>query len=210
MKYILGKIYLYYKVKEFFSYRTDIEKKVPMQIVASGPESEEDEIKSGMLKMINSAKKYIYIQTPYFVPDSSVLTAIQLAAKSGVDVRLMIPGVPDKKYVYHNTLSYVGDVLGSGVKVYQYPGFLHAKTIVCDDDIVTIGTTNIDSRSFTLHFEINAFIYDDTTAIINKNIFLKDLALCREITVEGYEERKKKHPLSYMADGFFRLFSPIM
>ena len=201
---------LSHRIKEFFSYKTEITQTLPMQIVASGPESEEDEIKAGILKMINSAKKYIYIQTPYFIPDSSVLTAIKLAAKSGIDVRLMIPGVPDKKYVYHNTMSYVGDVLGSGVKVYQYPGFLHAKTIVCDDDIVTIGTTNIDSRSFTLHFEINAFIYDDTTAIINKNIFLKDLALCREITVEGYEERKKKHPLSYMADGFFRLFSPIM
>lgn len=201
---------LSHKVKEFFSYRTDIEKKVPMQIVASGPESEEDEIKSGMLKMINSAKKYIYIQTPYFVPDSSVLTAIQLAAKSGVDVRLMIPGIPDKKYVYHNTLSYVGDVLPSGVRVYQYPGFIHSKTIVCDDDIVTIGTTNIDSRSFTLHFEINAFIYDEETALLNKNIFLKDLSICKPITAELYEQRKKNHPLSYMADGFFRLFSPIM
>ena len=201
---------LSHKVKEFFSYKTDIEKKVPMQIVASGPESEEDEIKSGMLKMINSAKKYIYIQTPYFVPDSSVLTAIQLAAKSGVDVRLMIPGIPDKKYVYHNTLSYVGDVLPSGVRVYQYPGFIHSKTIVCDDDIVTIGTTNIDSRSFTLHFEINAFIYDEETALLNKNIFLKDLSICKPITAELYEQRKKNHPLSYMADGFFRLFSPIM
>ncbi len=201
---------LSHRMKEFFSYKTDVKETLPVQIVASGPESEEDEIKTGMMKIINSARKYIYIQTPYFVPDSAFLFAIKMAAKSGVDIRLMIPGVPDKKYVYHNTLSYVGDVLDSGVRVYSYPGFIHSKTIVCDDDISTIGTTNIDSRSFTLHFEINAFIYDKATAMKNKNIFLNDLSLCSRITPELYEERKKKHPLSYMADGFFRLFSPIM
>lgn len=198
------------KIRDFFETKTDVTNLLPMQIVASGPESDEEEIKFGMLKMINNAKKYIYIQTPYFVPDPSFLTAIKLASESGIDVRVMIPGVPDKKYVYHTTLSYVGELIKSGVRVYSYPGFLHAKTIVCDDDIVTIGTTNIDTRSFVLHFEINAFIYDKKTAKENKSIFINDIKGSTLITKELYEKRKREHPISYMLDGFFRLFSPIM
>ena len=198
------------RAKEYFSFETDITDKLPIQIVASGPDSDAEEIKFGMLKMINSAKKYVYIQTPYFVPDLSFMTALKLASESGVDVRLMIPGIPDKKYVYHTTLSYVEELLTSGVKVYSYPGFIHSKTIVCDDSISTIGTTNIDARSFILHFEINAFIYDETIAIKNKSIFFDDLSKCTLITKKTYEERKKKHPISYLLDGFFRLFSPIM
>ena len=198
------------RFKEFFRTKTDVENTLPMQIVASGPESDAEEIKFGMLKMINNAKKYIYIQTPYFVPDPSFLTALRLASESGIDVRVMIPGIPDKKYVYHTTLSYVGELIESGVRVYSYPGFLHSKTMVCDDDVVTIGTTNIDTRSFVLHFEINAFIYDKETAKENKNIFINDIIGSTLITKELYEKRKKEHPISYMLDGFFRLFSPIM
>ena len=198
------------RTKEFFKFDSQTENKLPMQIVASGPDSNAEEIKFGMMKMINSAKKYIYIQTPYFVPDAPFLTAIKLAAESGVDVRLMIPGIPDKKYVYHTSLSYVDDLLDSGVRVYCYPGFIHSKTIVCDDEISTIGTTNIDTRSFLLHFEINAFMYDEETAKENKAIFIKDLAGCMSMTREAYEQRKKDHPISYMLDGFFRLFAPIM
>lgn len=201
---------LSHRTKDFFNFKPEKENKLPIQIVSSGPDSEEDEIKFGMLKMINSAKKYIFIQTPYFVPDSSFLTSLKLAAQSGVDVRIMIPGIPDKKYVYHTTMSFIGDLLNFGVKVYLYPGFIHSKTIVCDDDVSTIGTTNIDIRSFSLHFEINAFIYSRDVALTNKTIFFNDIIGSTLLTKELYKERKKKHPVAYMLDGFFRLFSPIM
>ena len=198
------------KMKDFFSIKTDITNNLPVQIVSAGPDSKAEEIKFGMMKMINSAKKYIYIQTPYFVPDSAFLTSIRLAAESGVDVRIMIPGIPDKKYVFHTTLSFAEDLLGSGVRIYCYNGFIHSKTIVCDDDVTTIGTTNIDTRSFLLHFELNAFMYDKNFALLNKSIFLNDIAKSKPLTQKDYEERKKKHPISYMLDGFFRLFSPIL
>lgn len=198
------------RMKDFFSYKSDVGKKLPVQIVASGPESDEEEIKFGMLKMINAAKKYIYIQTPYFVPDVTFMSAIKMAAQSGVDVKVMIPGIPDKKYVYHTTMSFVGDLIGAGVEVYCYPGFIHSKTIVCDDDVATIGTTNIDKRSFELHFELNAFVYDNEFAKKNKEIFLNDMIGCEKMSEEAYKKRKKEHPISYMLDGILRLFSPIM
>ena len=191
----------------FFKEPIECEKALPMQIVASGPDSSCDEVKSGFIKMLYMAKEYVYIQTPYFAPDQSFLDAIKTAAETGVDVRLMIPKIPDKKYVYYTTLSYVDELLKSGVKVYLYPGFIHSKTIVSDDSLVSVGTTNIDIRSFTLHFEVNAFIYDSIEAKKHKNIFLKDLEKSNEITKES---QKKRGVLNVMKEGFFRLFAPIM
>lgn len=185
----------------------DMAEKLPMQIVVSGPDSKNEEIKCGMIKMINGAKKYVYIQTPYFVPDGAFLTALEIAQKSGVDVRIMIPGVPDKKYVYHTTMSYIGEVLECGIKVYLYPGFIHAKTVTADDKIVTIGSANIDIRSFQLLFEVNAFMYDEKTAIKNREIFERDMLKCRELSQEQY---KRRGILKIVQEGFFRLFSPIM
>ena len=179
----------------------------PMQIVASGPDSKDEEIKCGMIKMIYAAKKYIYIQTPYFVPDQAFLTAIQTAAQSDVDVRVMIPGIPDKKYVYHTTMSYAGELLDAGVKVYLYPGFIHSKTITVDDKIMTVGSANIDIRSFQLLFEVNAFIYSVEKASESCRIFKNDMMACRELTMEEY---KKRGFVRMVKEGFFRLFSPIM
>ncbi len=185
----------------------DMKEKLPMQIVASGPDSRNEEIKCGMIKMINSAKKYIYIQTPYFVPDQAFLTALELAKKSGVDVRIMIPGIPDKKYVYHTTMSYIGELLEIGIKVYLYPGFIHAKTVTADDKMLTIGSTNADIRSFKLLFEINAFMYDEKTAQKSRKIFEEDMKKCEILTAEKYA---KRGILKIVQEGFFRLFSPIM
>lgn len=181
--------------------------KTPMQIVSSGPDSKDEEIKCGMIKMIYAAKKYIYIQTPYLVPDQAFLTAIQTAAQSDIDVRVMIPGIPDKKYVYHTTMSYVGELLDAGVKVYLYPGFIHSKTITVDDKIMTVGSTNIDIRSFQLLFEINAFIYSEEKTSESCRIFKNDMMACRELTMEEY---KKRGFIRMVKEGFFRLFSPIM
>jgi len=185
----------------------DFEEKVPMQIVTSGPDTSNEEIKCGMIKMINSAKKYVYIQTPYFVPDQAFLTAINMAVHSGVDVRIMIPGVPDKKYVYYTTMSYIGELLDAGVKVYLYNGFIHSKTIAVDDCVFTVGSCNVDIRSFSLLFEINAFIYSENETIKNRKIFEKDIKECQILTKEDY---KKRGILKIILEGFFRLFSPIM
>lgn len=180
---------------------------IGMQIVVSGPDSKHEEIKSGMLKMIYSARKYVYIQTPYFVPDQAFLTAVQVAAQSGVDVRVMIPGIPDKKYVYHTTMSYMDELLEHNVKVLLYPGFIHSKTITVDDELLTVGTTNIDIRSFKLLFEINAFMYSPHIAAEHRGIVEKDMEICHELTLEEY---KKRGLIAVIKEGFFRLFSPIM
>lgn len=185
----------------------ETKEKIGMQIVASGPDSENEEIKCGIIRMIYSAKKYVYIQTPYFVPDEAFLTAVQTAARSGVDVRVMLPGMPDKKYVYHTTMSYVGELLDAGVKVLLYPGFIHSKTVTVDDRICTIGSTNIDIRSFRLLFELNAFMYNPQMAEKCHEIFAEDESVCRELTMEEYKNRGIG---KIIVEGFFRLFSPIM
>ena len=187
--------------------RFDFKEKVPMQIVASGPDSKEEEIKCGMIKMINSAKRYVYIQTPYFVPDQAFLTALDMAKKSGIDVRVMIPGEPDKNFVYHSTMSYVGELLDMGIRVYLYPGFIHSKTVTVDDELLTIGSSNTDIRSFKLIFEINAFMYGAKTAKKHREIFEKDMSICTELTKEKY---RKRGIIKIIQEGFFRLFSPIM
>ena len=178
-----------------------------IQIACSGPDTEADEIKSALIKMINSAKDHIYIETPYFVPDQSFLSAVKLAAESGVDVRMIIPGVPDKKYVYYSSLSYVGELIASGVRVYLYNGFIHAKMVCVDEGICTIGTTNIDIRSFQLHFEVNAFIYDCITTNECNEIFRNDMGNSKEITAAVYSRRSV---IQRALEGFCRLFSPIM
>ncbi len=180
---------------------------VPMQIVSSGPDSPAEEIKCGMMKMVYSARHYLYIQSPYFIPDQSFRNALITAADSGVDVRLMLPGKPDKLYVYYSSLSYLDEMLRAGIKVYLYDGFIHSKTIVTDDKLSTIGTTNIDIRSFQLHFETNAFFYSPDIAQKCKEIFETDMDFSNRLTLEEYEKR----PLKVRArEGFFRLFSPIM
>lgn len=185
----------------------ETKRNVGIQVVASGPDSENEEIKCGMIRMIYSAKKYVYIQTPYFVPDEAFLTAVQTAAQSGVDVRVMLPGMPDKKYVYYTTMSYMGELLDAGVKVYLYPGFIHSKTLTVDGRISTIGSTNIDIRSFRLLFELNAFMYSPEIGEECREIFEADRKVCKELTMEAY---KKRGVITIIKEGFFRLFSPIM
>ncbi len=195
-----------FKIVPFAPDKTTTEH-TPIQIVASGPDSKNEDIKSGMIRMIYSAKNYVYIQTPYFIPDQAFLTAVQSAAQSGVDVRIMIPGIPDKSYVYHSTMSYIGELLEYGVKVYLYPGFIHSKTITVDDKILTIGTTNADIRSFQLLFEINAFIYSSEKTEEHRKIYEKDMEQCSQLTEEEY---KNRGIIKMFKEGFFRLFSPIM
>ena len=140
--------------------------------------------------MITNAKKSIYIQTPYFVPDSSLMEALRNAIYSGVDVRIMIPCMPDHMFVYWATYSYCGMLLNSGAKIYIYnDGFLHAKTITVDDEICSVGSSNLDIRSFTLNFEANALIYDSDVAKEVRNIFEEDMENSTQLTKQAYRNR---------------------
>lgn len=161
-----------------------------VQIVSCGPDSPQTEVKLGYLKMIASAKKNIYIQTPYFVPDDSILEALKMAALSGVDVRLMIPCKPDHIFVYWATYSYVGILLNAGAKIYIYDnGFLHAKTITVDGEVTSVGSANFDIRSFYLNFETNAFIFDRAEAYKMEAIFEMDMAHSHQLTRQAYRNR---------------------
>ncbi|PZX03849.1 cardiolipin synthase [Psychrobacillus insolitus] len=181
---------------------------VGLQIVSSGPDSEWEQIKNGYLKLLMMAKKYIYIQSPYFIPDASFMDTLRIACLSGIDVRIMIPNKPDHIFVYWATYSYVGELIRAGAKVYIYQnGFLHTKMIVIDDEASTVGTANIDVRSFKLNFEVNAFIYDRTTSHQLAEIFEEDMQLSTELTWELYQERSKK---IMFKESIARLISPIL
>jgi cardiolipin synthase len=182
--------------------------KIGIQIVSSGPDSEWEQIKNGYLKMIQSAKRNIYIQTPYFIPDESILEALKIASLSGVDVRIMIPSKPDHPFVYWASLSYIGELLKTGVRSYTYDkGFIHSKVMVVDGNISSVGTANMDVRSFKLNFEVNAFIYDNNVSKALEDIFEEDIHDCTEITKTLYAKRslyiKFKESIS-------RLLSPVL
>lgn len=163
---------------------------IGIQIITSGPDSGIRQIRDNYLELFHKAKKNIYIHTPYFVPDDAVLSALEISARSGVDVRLMIPCKPDHPFVYWATYSYVGDLLEAGAKCYTYEnGFLHAKGVMVDGMACSYGTANMDIRSFELNFEVNAMIYDAGTTKRLEEMFLQDLNVCREVTKELYVRR---------------------
>lgn len=181
---------------------------VGAQIVSSGPDTEWQQIKNGYVKMINSAREYIYMQTPYFIPDDTLLDSLKIAALSGVDVRLMIPDKPDHMFVYWATLSNVGELLKAGAKVYIYQnGFIHAKTLVTDDTTASVGTANIDHRSFRLNFEVNAFLYDQKTAAELRRAFEEDIQFTKELTLEDY---RKRSLVIKVKESVSRLISPVL
>ncbi len=181
---------------------------VGIQIVSSGPDHEWEQIKYGYIKMIMSAKEYVYIQTPYFIPDESLMDALRIAALSGIKIKIMIPNKPDHMFVYWATLSHIGELLNEGAEVYLYQnGFLHAKTIVVDGKLSSVGTANIDVRSFRLNFEVNSFMYDADIAEKLVEVFKKDILVSTQMTKSLYEQRsigiKFKESIS-------RLLSPIL
>jgi cardiolipin synthase len=163
---------------------------VAMQIVSSGPLLRQDQIKEAYLKMIATAKRSILIQTPYFVPDQSVMDLLRIAALSGVEVRIMVPRRKDQLLVHWASASYLGELLEAGVKVYYYEdGFIHSKTIAVDGLIVSIGSANWDIRGFELNFETNAVVYDREFVEEHVLAFERDLQSCTQLTKEAYEQR---------------------
>jgi len=180
----------------------------PMQIVASGPDNPTQQIKMGYTKMIASATESIWIQSPYLVPDDTVFDALVSAALAGIDVRVMVPDMPDHPFIYRATQYYANALTRAGVKVYHYQnGFLHAKTVVVDGRIASVGSANFDIRSFKLNFEIVAFMYDRRMAQQLRSIYTEDLAHCYLQTEEMI--RQQSHWLTFKQQ-FSRLLSPIL
>ena len=179
-----------------------------IQIVSANPVSRYPEIMYSITWAIQHSVRYIYFQTPYFLPTEPVIQALQTAAMSGVDVRVMVPEKPDAFWLRWGNDSYFNGILRAGVRVFAcQKGFLHSKSIVSDDDWCTIGSSNMDFRSFENNFEANAFIYDETTALKVKAIFMEDLKYCKEIRLEEWVHRPFYH--KYL-ESITRIFSPLL
>ena len=149
----------------------------------------------------------MYIQTPYFTPNQEFFKVLKLAALSGVDVRIMVPDQWDKFYVREAAYQFIWEMLEFGIKFYHYQGFIHSKTLVSDDKVCTIGSTNIDIRSFDLHFEANAIFYDRNLACQCKEIFEKDMKNTRQANSQWF---RAKPLIRRILWPFFKLFSPLM
>lgn len=180
-----------------------------MQIITSGPMDPWNAAMQGLVQLLSEARSYVYIQSPYFIPTSSVTLALKNAALSGVDVQVMIPWRGDLgSLVALASKSYVAEVLSAGVKVWFYrKGFLHAKTIVADDAFVSIGSTNVDVRSYTLDFEVDAYLYDPEIARRQKQAFLKDSEDAEPVDPVRWASRPW---LQKMKESLARLFSPLL
>lgn len=177
---------------------------LPMQIAISGPDSPHASIMQAYFAAIGSAKKYIYISTPYLLPNQAILTALQVAALSGVDVRILIPVRGDNILVAWAGYSYIDSLLEAGVSVYLYKkGFNHSKFFVIDDEMCSIGSANLDYRSFDIDFEVQAMIYDKGSSLELKSYFLKDLEDSELITVENWNDRPR---ISKIMEPLARLF----
>lgn len=179
-----------------------------IQTVSSGPDTDWEAIMQGICNAIMAANNYVYIHTPYFMPNELVNGCIQMAALSGTEIRLMIPEKSDAKLSDLSASSYLGGVMEAGVRVFKYQGgMLHSKAIVIDDFVSIVGSANIDERSFIHNFEVNAFIYDDKTALQLKKLFMDDIEHCKELTLEEWNNRQRRQK---MKESFARLFSPLM
>lgn len=179
-----------------------------VQIVTSEPIGPWKEIMQGLTMAILGAKKYFYMQTPYFLPTEQILAAMQTAALSGVDVRLMLPEHADNRITHLGSHSYLADVLRAGVKVYFYKkGFLHSKLMVSDDMLSTVGSTNVDFRSFEHNFEVNAFMYGMETALQMKEIFMEDQRECTQVFLKNWVKRSWRRKAM---ESVVRLLAPLL
>ncbi len=177
-----------------------------VQVLASGPDSQVQRIKETFVKMIVNAKNKVYIQTPYFIPDDVFFASLRIAVKSGVDVRIMVPRKPDKKTVYLATLSYLKEMAEIGVKIYLYKGFLHSKALIIDDNLLSIGTCNMDNRSFALNFENTVMIYSKKLNQQYQEIFAEDVKNSVQVSTNFFQ---KKSFLTKMLQAIMRLLSSL-
>lgn len=179
-----------------------------IQIASSGPDADWESILQVYFTAIISATKSIYITTPYLVPDESIFMALKTAAMSGVKVQIIVPAKPDHQLVFWASRAYYQELLDSGVRIFEYEkGFIHAKVLIVDDIVSSVGTANMDIRSFQLNFEINALIYDEGIAKRLLEDFHEDLKHCREIDPEIFSQRGIKQKFK---ESGAKLVSPLL
>lgn len=179
------------------------------QVVTSGPITEWPDMMQGFVRVLLTARQYVYIETPYFLPSEPVLFAIRTAALAGVDIRLMLPQRTDSRLLDQASKSYVREILQAGAKIYFYDdGFNHSKFLVCDDSISTVGSSNIDFRSLEHNFESNIFFYDEGMALRMKKIYLEDEAHC--VLVDEAGQLEKHGFFQLLWESILRMFSPLM
>lgn len=201
-----------YTEEDYGRYRHHFESQLPengyVQPYMDTPFDDEIVGENVYLNILGNAKKYVYIYTPYLVTDNEMITAMKLAAKRGVDVRIVTPGVPDKKFVYWLTQSNYQNLIQAGVGIYQYtPGFIHSKCVLCDDELATVGTINFDYRSFYHHFECGVLLYQaDAVAALKKDME-ETFAVSERITLEWCKEKFVK---TNIIGPVLKLFSPLL
>lgn len=196
------------KIDKSWFPETEVSNKIPIQIAASGPDTEWANIMEAMFTAINSASRYVYITTPYFIPNDEISLALSTASKSGVDVRLIIPKSCDSWAAKYATYSYLEKLLRAGVKIYLYEkGNIHAKTMIVDDVFTTIGTSNMDYRSFHINFEVNALIYDEDITKQMLEIYIDDLQYSEQVDAERWLNRGL---IQRLKESFCRLWAPLL
>ncbi len=179
-----------------------------VQIIASGPDNERRALKNIFFSMITSAEKSVWIASPYFIPDEDILTAIRVAAVSGLDVRLLFPAKPDKWIPFLASHSYFPALLEAGVKIYEYEkGFIHSKLLIIDGEIATVGTANMDMRSFHLNFEVNALLLQTESVARIVADFERDLLSTNLIVHETF---MNKRMVVRILESAARLMSPLL
>ena len=178
------------------------------QIVSGGPDEDFPSLEQTYFTIINTAKDYVYITNPYIIPGPAIMQALQTAALGGVDVRLLVSGNADTKIVNWSVRSYFEPMLKAGIKIYLFPdGFLHSKIIVSDNSIATIGTANLDDRSFEQNYEVNAIVYNKSFASLLKEDFRKDCNISRMLSYQEYLDRPWSDKLK---EGIGKVFSPLL
>ncbi|MGS2777852.1 cardiolipin synthase [Robertmurraya sp. GLU-23] len=179
-----------------------------VQLIAGGPDNEHSVIKTIFFAMITSAKESVWIASPYFIPDEDIFSSIKVAALSGIDVRILVPYKPDKRIVFHASRSYFPELLEAGVKVYEYEkGFMHSKILIIDKKIASIGTSNMDMRSFHLNFEVNAFLYGTRSVEMLVHEYETDITFSRQINLAQFT---KRHFGLKLLESTSRLLSPLL
>lgn len=181
---------------------------VAMQIVSSGPDNDNFAIRRAYESIISSARQYVYIQTPYLIPGEPILESLIIAARSGIDVRVMIPCMPDHPFVYRATEYYAKYLVNNKVKVYKYNnGFIHSKTMVSGNNLASVGSANQDYRSYRLNFEANAFTYNEELTAQLKQIFENDIQDSTLLTPEYFDQQSNWRKFKQY---FSRLLSPVL
>ena len=178
-----------------------------VQLISSGPYQKASAIKWNYLRMLYGAKESVWLQTPYFVPDESFLEGIRVAVASGVEVRILLSAHSDNRFAQRVSVSYAEELWKLGVEIAFYPGFLHSKMGIVDGRIVTLGTSNLDRRSFTLNFETNAILYDQTIAYQCKGFFLDDWDRSRKMRSQADWSRSI---FLKGEESVWRLFAPLL